>query len=167
VFKKKGFLIAGGFLILPELAESWVPLPDIPVNLAAIGKGFSAMFFMLATYEILTFVWKQAEVTKAVIYASLVGYLLLAVTWSYLYLLVEALLPGSFEAVAEIGREGHHMAFLYYSFVTITTLGYGDITPTTEIARSVTILEAVIGQLYMVVLVAWLVGMHVSRRFKP
>ena len=53
---------------------------------------------------------------------------------------------------------------LYYSFVTISTLGYGDITPVTRLARSLCIIEAVIGQLYLVVSVAWLVGMHVSQK---
>ncbi|MGD9259424.1 MAG: potassium channel family protein, partial [Desulfobacterales bacterium] len=56
--------------------------------------------------------------------------------------------------------------FLYFSFVTITTLGYGDITPLTRKASSLVMLEAVTGQMYLVVVVAWLVGMHVSHRSK-
>jgi len=56
------------------------------------------------------------------------------------------------------------MRFEYFSFVTITTLGYGDITPLTDKASVLAFFEAVIGQIYLVVLVAWLVGMHVSRR---
>ncbi len=53
--------------------------------------------------------------------------------------------------------------FLYYSFVTITTLGYGDIFPVSTAAKSCAILEAVIGQLYLVITVAWLVGVHISQ----
>jgi len=60
--------------------------------------------------------------------------------------------------------QGYQMRFIYYSFVTITTLGYGDITPATELARAFSILEAVVGQLYLVVVVARLVGMHVSSK---
>jgi hypothetical protein len=75
---------------------------------------------------------------------------------------VELLHPGSFNI-----PEGQDIAanrqFLYYSFVSLTTLGYGDITPVTGLARSLCILEAVIGQLYLVVQVAWLVGVHVSQ----
>ncbi len=56
---------------------------------------------------------------------------------------------------------GEH--FIYFSFVTLTTLGYGDITPVTRLARNLCTLEAVIGQLYLVVQVAWLVGVHVSQ----
>jgi hypothetical protein len=58
------------------------------------------------------------------------------------------------------------MRFEYLSFVTITTLGYGDITPITDKASALVIIEAVVGQIYLVVLVAWLVGMHVSQKSK-
>ena len=58
------------------------------------------------------------------------------------------------------------MRFEYLSFVTITTLGYGDITPLTDKASALVIIEAVVGQIYLVVLVAWLVGMHVSQKSK-
>ena len=58
----------------------------------------------------------------------------------------------------------HTFSFLYCSFVTLTTLGYGDITPLTKMARTFSVLEAVIGQLYLVVVLAWLVGMYVARK---
>lgn len=55
------------------------------------------------------------------------------------------------------------LTFIYYSFITITTLGYGDITPLTDVARSFAITEAVIGQIYLVLLVARLVGIHIAQ----
>lgn len=55
------------------------------------------------------------------------------------------------------------MSFIYFSLVTITTLGYGDIVPTTNLARSLATLEAVIGQLYLMTTVAWLVGVRVTQ----
>ena len=55
---------------------------------------------------------------------------------------------------------------LYFSIVTITTVGYGDITPVTRVARAFANLEAVIGQLYLVILVSWLVGTYVSKKSK-
>ena len=70
--------------------------------------------------------------------------------------------PGSF-AIAQSQIFGDQSPFLYYSFVTITTLGYGDIFPVTTAAKSCAILEAVIGQLYLVITVAWLVGVHISQ----
>jgi len=53
--------------------------------------------------------------------------------------------------------------FAYYSFVTLTTLGFGDITPVSDPARSLSLLEAIVGQLYLAVLVARLVGIHISQ----
>jgi hypothetical protein len=91
-----------------------------------------------------------------------VVYLLMAIMWTFIFSALETLHPGSFKIPENqdilISRN-----FLYYSFVTLTTLGYGDITPVTSLARSLCVLEAVIGQLYLVVQVAWLVGVHVSQ----
>jgi hypothetical protein len=62
------------------------------------------------------------------------------------------------------GGQGDFLLFEYYSFVTLTTLGYGDITPLTKVAKAFSALEAVIGQLYLVVVIAPFVGMYVSKR---
>jgi hypothetical protein len=72
------------------------------------------------------------------------------------------LFPGSF-SIADSQILDPHSPFLYYSFVTITTLGYGDIFPVSSAAKSAAILEALIGQLYLVILVVWLVGVHISQ----
>jgi voltage-gated potassium channel len=56
--------------------------------------------------------------------------------------------------------------FSYYSFVTLTTLGYGDITPLTPVARSLSLLEAITGQLYIAILIARLVGIHIAQSMK-
>jgi len=73
--------------------------------------------------------------------------------------------PSSFNIVLNRPQD-YLLVFQYFSFVTITTLGYGDITPVTEVAKAITVLEAVAGQLYLVVAVAWLVGMYVSKKAK-
>jgi hypothetical protein len=85
--------------------------------------------------------------------------------WSFLYGVLDLVEPGSF-AISEAQTLGERTIYLYYSFVTITTLGYGDVTPISYIATSLAVLEAVVGQLYLVVLVAWLVGMYVSKKSK-
>ena len=76
------------------------------------------------------------------------------------------------QGFAFLTTQNHHISerantferYQYFSFINITTLGYGDIIPLTDKASALAIFEAVVGQIYMVVLVAWLVGMHVSRR---
>ncbi len=107
---------------------------------------------------------KQTDVTLDVIYAALVIYLLMGMMWAYVYAILGHFEPGSFK-FPDSGIKGD-MRYIYFSFVTLTTLGYGDITPLTSKAASMTLMEAVIGQLYLVVQVAWLVGMYTSRSFE-
>ncbi|NQU21813.1 MAG: two pore domain potassium channel family protein [Candidatus Nealsonbacteria bacterium] len=120
---------------------------------------------------ILKFLFAEKRVTSNVIFASLCVYLLLGVTWAEGYSLLEVAEPGSFrfaypEDMAagrmRIGGE-HSLLPLYYSFVTMTTLGYGDIVPVSSAARMLAAVEAVMGQLYLAVLVARLVGLHISQ----
>jgi hypothetical protein len=90
--------------------------------------------------------------------------------WAFSYSLLEYLQPGSFSIVREaavggipglVGSSGFR-GVIYFSFTTLTTLGYGDITPLTGIAQNLSVLEAVVGQIYLVVLVARLVGLHIA-----
>ena len=126
---------------------------------------FGALFFGYAVINILRIVVQSEEVTKETIYAAIVAYMLMALMWAFLYMILELLEPGSF-SFSEGAFRAETMRFKYFSFVTITTLGYGDITPLTNKASSLALLEALVGQVYLVALVAWLVGMHVSRRSK-
>ncbi len=106
-------------------------------------------------------------VTPATISGALSVYLLMGVTWTLLYVVLETIHPCSFNGIecaagvmpgVQPGAEAQSALF-YYSFVTLSTLGYGDISPATEAARTAASLEAVVGQLYLVVLVARLVGL--------
>ena len=92
---------------------------------------------------------------------ALSAYLLMGLVWGLTFFLLESAAPGSLsiESGPDTARLG---ASIYYSFVTLTTLGYGDILPLTDRARSLAYVEAVIGQIYLVVLVGKLVGMYVS-----
>jgi voltage-gated potassium channel Kch len=111
----------------------------------------------------LVHIFHQQDIDADIIAGAIVAYLLMALMWSLLYGVLEAAHPGSFkfaEGVVRIGRE----LFTYFSFVTITTVGYGDIFPVTPVARAFSNLEAVVGQLYLVILVSWLVGKYVSAR---
>jgi hypothetical protein len=82
--------------------------------------------------------------------------------WSFVYSVLESIHPGSF-ATGEGQIEAGRRLYIYYSFVTITTLGYGDITPITDLANSFSFLEAVTGQLYIAILIARLVGIHIAQ----
>ena len=88
-------------------------------------------------------------------------YLLVAQLWALVYTFLDLIDPALINLP---GGQGDFLLFEYYSFVTLTTLGYGDITPVSGLAQTFSILEAVVGQLYLVVVVAWFVGMLVARR---
>ena len=121
---------------------------------------------MVASFSHHIFTSKQVDVE--LISAALCLYLLLAMLWTSLFTLLEGFMPGSFAgsglAQAETIRE-YHQYFSYLSFVTITTLGYGDITPQTPLAMTLCQIEAILGQFFIAVLVARLVGIQVAQSF--
>jgi hypothetical protein len=120
---------------------------------------------------ILSTIMKSKKVTTDTIYASICVYLLLVIIWTMLFSAIEIIEPGSFlsggapvvDFHGDSVKRNVFANLIYYSFVTLTTLGYGDITPVSPYARALSSLEAVIGQLYIAVLIAGLVGMHIGQ----
>jgi voltage-gated potassium channel len=91
-------------------------------------------------------------------------FLLLAFLWAIIYQMLEALTPGSFSGLAMGSEPVHFDRFVYFSLVTLTTLGFGDISPATSLAGVVVTLEAVAGVFYIAILVAALVGDFMASR---
>jgi hypothetical protein len=83
------------------------------------------------------------------------------IAWAMAYSALDLLVPNSFTVQMNVGGQSSLTPF-YFSFVTLTTLGYGDISPVKPFARILCIIEAIIGQLYLVVLVARLVSQHIA-----
>ena len=114
---------------------------------------------------ILMLVVRRGPVTRQRIEGAIAVYVLLGLTWAQAYELLALLDPGAFAGA--VGRQTSP-SWVYYSFVTLTTMGYGDITPLNPVARSLAILEALTGQLYLAILVARLVSLELhSRRGGP
>ena len=114
--------------------------------------------------SILGYVLHTGRVTSDKIFAAICVYLLAGFVWTYAYALLDDLRPGSFVDSTETGQidyVGHVMQLRYFSFATLTTLGYGDILPRSSTARTMAVLEAVMGQIYLAVLIARLVGLHI------
>lgn len=131
------------------------PVFGIPVLLVACA------FFAFVTSLVLQDVFLSVTVTAKTIMGAICAYILLGMLWGYLYSLVEAIQPGSFSTdVQDTGLIGR---FVYFSMVTLTTLGYGDITPVSAAARGLAVVEATLGQVYLTVLVARLVGIHLTQ----
>ena len=163
--RKKHHIALAVILALPMLLSLWAKYFLVSEGIVVLGKFFGIAFLGFVIVQVSKFIYRSEAVTKDVIFAAIVVYLLMAVMWELIYLLLELLQPGAFNIPDRL-VEGHTQVFLYFSLVTITTLGYGDITPITEMATALSTLESLVGQIYLVVVVAWLVGMHVSQKSK-
>jgi hypothetical protein len=122
---------------------------------------FGALFVAYVLALIFMFIARQQKVNRDVIMAAVCGYFLLGLMWAFIYFFVETVLPGSFQFVKNSSASNTN--FIYFSFVTMTTVGYGDMLPLSNAARSLAILEAVMGQLYLAVTIARLVGIQSSQ----
>jgi hypothetical protein len=125
-----------------------------------------SLFFGYTAGIILAFIVRARRVSADVIYAAIVVYLFIGIFWADVYHLFYQLSPESF-SMSPDAAAASTASFTYFSFVTLTTLGYGDISPLGASARSLAVLEAVVGQLYLTVLIARLVGLHISHSSAP
>ena len=159
--KKKNIYIAL-ILAAPMIFSIWGAYLIESLELLVIGQMCGIVYTVFIISLMIKFILEQKEVTKEVIYAAVVIYMLMAIMWSFMYFILEYVYPNSFSFPKTDFTDIYK--YLYFSFVTITTLGFGDVAPLNQKAGSLVILEAVTGQIYLVVVVAWLVGMHVSRK---
>ena len=122
------------------------------------------VFFGFTIYRILRFILQAPHVDAEVLSAGIVVYLMLGLLWSLSYMLLAQITPASF-LFALADRPHDRMdgfnAF-YFSFSTLTTLGFGDITPVTRVARTLAVMETVTGTLYLAILISRLVGRYSS-----
>jgi hypothetical protein len=158
---KKHLLLFGRLLAMAMLLTLWVKYSSNYNVFAAISMMVGILFTIVVTGCALGFITRSKSITREVIYAAMLVYLLVAQLWALVYTFLHLIDPASFNLPQ---GQGDFLLFEYYSFVTLTTLGFGDITPLTRVAKAFSVLEAVIGQLYLVVVVAWFVGRHVSRK---
>ncbi|MEQ8787520.1 MAG: potassium channel family protein [Pirellulaceae bacterium] len=130
----------------------------------------SIAFMIYVIAMMLQWMFRQQRVDVNMICCSLCVYLLLGVAWAIVFSLLSVVDPLSFSDLPSVVSTGGTIRFgasetvtaLYFSFVTLTTLGYGDITPTSAAARMLAVVEAIMGQLYLAVLVARLVGSYIA-----
>jgi voltage-gated potassium channel len=130
------------------------------------------LFLGFAVVVILGNVLKQKLVTTDEVLGAVAGYLLAAASWANLYALTELLQPGSFSMSQEFAADlpdwhGRAAVFNYFSLVTLTTMGYGDITPARPPATVLATLEAIFGQFYIAIVVAQLVGLRMAQGSQP
>jgi hypothetical protein len=165
--ERKHFYLILSIGLLVLLTIGGKRIPGIARVCDLLEPSLLILFTALVIYTVLNFVFKGKEITRNKIAAALCVYLLLGTGWSAVYSLLETVDPGSLvssrdETIVKDEDLGKREDFNYFSFVTLTTLGYGDITPVTRPARTLAMLEAIVGQLYLAVLIARLVGLHTA-----
>ena len=119
-------------------------------------------FFILSAWLAIRQVLFTGAIDTNKILGAICVYLLLGIIWAIIYTLIADINPGTFNGHKPEPWHKSFPDFIYFSFVTLTTLGYGDITPATSVSRFLTYMEAVIGQFYLAILVASLVGIRIS-----
>lgn len=134
----------------------------VPTNLT-----LWAVVALFAATSALRFALGARVVDREHLYAGLSAYLLVGIFFGVFYWGLERTWPGSFAVLGEGVQSTFSLTLaIYYSFVTLATLGYGDVVPRSEVGRGLAILEAVAGQLYLAVMVARLVSLYVLEEGK-
>jgi hypothetical protein len=150
-----GLLLTAALVVIGILLANWM----VPVAEPVI-RGAELVSLLLLLVVVLGQTFRAGPVTGHRIQGGIAGYLLLGLVWAQAYALVEILHPGSFSGA--INAAAGHRSFAYFSFVTLTTVGYGDILPVHPAARSLAMLEAVTGPLYIAILLARLVSLAMA-----
>jgi hypothetical protein len=130
-----------------------------------IGLLFLVLILILYAYcaaQILSILMRAKEVTHHLIVSAVNLYIILGMFWAHIYTILDWFNPEAFGLNVKQGDSASH--FVYFSFVTLASLGYGDITPKTEFARRLAITEVIMGQFYVAVVVAYLVSVFFGGR---
>lgn len=144
----------------PELRLWWYGL-----EIASI-----ALLLLCCAAATFYYIFRSHRIHLDTIFAALMAYLLIALIFAQIYALLMIFEPASFKFPSPAVGDFDHIVrsdLAYFSLVTIATLGYGDIVPQVGLAKMLAVVEAVVGQFYVAVLVAWLVGMFISQSLRP
>lgn len=168
VTHNRRLLLVAGILAVPILVVSGTDLVGEAIAPILAASCITLILLLFIIIHLLRFVVLTKRVSSDLIFASLCVYLLIGVIWAYIYFVMALLTPESFAINTDIGGTYSVLLreLLYYSYVTLTTLGYGDITPGTSIARSWAAMEAIVGQLYLAVIVARLMGLYIAAELR-
>lgn len=173
VFEEREHRVAGISLGVVAILGTWVGygMGGSAGRVLLVGSHLlAACVFAFALYRILRAVLVN-QASGDAIFGAICGYLLLGIIWALVYGAVETSFPGSFTSAtssktAVVDGRLDRGVLSYFSFITLATVGYGDVTPCTPLARTLAWIEAVAGQFYLAILVAGLVGIKVTQAFK-
>ena len=148
--------------VLLSIADYFIPGGDT-LKLAALADIFT--FFAISIALGLKHMFSDGEITLNRLYGGACVFIMLGMCWSIIYMYLIWLEPDAFAgAILDTPDNPLYWDMIYFSFVTLTTLGFGDITPVDPIARALVYTEAIVGQLYIAILIGTLVGNIAGRR---
>lgn len=164
VHHRKFVKISASILAAPALIFSWILLFH-PTKYVQFGISFfTALFLFICTSSIIYDVLLRARVTIETLRGVICAYFLVAFLFTYIYLVIEYFIPGSFMidgiVVSELPSVRLYSDLLYFSFVTLLTIGYGDIIAIREVGQTIAVLEGIVGQFYIAILVARIVSVY-------
>jgi hypothetical protein len=154
-------IILAALVVLTHWASSLhifglqTPLADLIITTA---------FFALTTVVVMNGIIRSPEITASTIFGAICGYLLMGLTWSFLHSLIYAINPQAYiipHGASDV-QQVQTLNFIYYSFVTQATVGYGDIVAVSHVARTFSWIEAISGQIYLTVWIARLIALHIK-----
>lgn len=153
-------------LAAPTLVFQWLAINNGDPSMLMWSWAFAAGLYLATLVYLLAYVFRRDVMTGDKLWGAAAAYLMLGVLWAYLYSLVEHFYPGSFALGGAPAAYG--MAeFIYFSFTVLTSTGFGDLTPLSRQARSLCVVEQVVGALFLAILIARLAGVYPPRRRQP
>src|SRR5215475_12627719 len=155
---RRGTLLLAMVLVVPGVVARWINHYRPESMPAVVYLTFAMLFLVLVGVEFLRFILRAPRVTVQVLEAGISTYLVFGLLWALAYMMVDGLTRGAF--VFSVAGDSMAQSAIYYSFVTLTTMGYGDIAPVSRVARMLAMLESTTGVMYMSVLIARLVGLY-------
>jgi len=145
---------------IPAAVLGWIPGSANAGAVNQLESLFTVLLFFFVVSLMLRRIFHTRVVTRETLYLAVSTYLLVGVVWTIFYIVLELLSPGSFRFPGDSTATTFTAELYYFSFVTMTTLGYGDVTPINPMAKSLAILEAVSGVMFLGILVARLLGRY-------
>lgn len=159
--RRRTFIVSVALLV-PALASTWFHHLHPQQMAPPLHHAFGLLFIAFVVMQLLRFVLRAPRVEAEVLCAAVSAYLMIGLFWTLTYVIVAELSPNAFafSTGPEATRTMSDFNAFYFSFATLSTVGYGDISPVSNVARTLAVLESITGMFYVTMLIARLVSMY-------
>jgi hypothetical protein len=158
-------LVLAIVLVIPAIACKWInhSRPDLIFSEISICAGL--LFVLFIVFHLMRFMLRAPHVDSEILCAGIATYLMLGLLWALIYMLVDRLIPNSFifNGGGDSGRPMRGFSSIYFSLVTLSTVGFGDMVPASGVARMFAMAEATVGLFYVTILISRLVALYSSK----